>query len=219
MYRYVQVFNPELVVFFMMFRPPSLKCQVFEFPYTDSYLLEWHGHLDSPHFQAIEEVQNLHLTAGSLPELGWAVASDVHSQKALWCWWFGCHQCYFPINIGLRLSSQLTKSYFSEGWPWPTNQKSIVITMKTPRVDPGFRQHFGSCVDPRIQGIGYPFFFVVLDIEFVGVDWLHHGKHFKFLLRKSAKYQLILALYIYISPLNPAKPRATRIPCPFSAVL
>ena len=32
-------------------------------------------------------------------------------------WWFGCHEFYFPINIGLRLSSQLTKSYFSEGWP------------------------------------------------------------------------------------------------------
>ena len=36
-------------------------------------------------------------------------------------WWFGCHQFYFPINIGLRSSSQLTNSYFSEGWPWPTN--------------------------------------------------------------------------------------------------
>ena len=32
-------------------------------------------------------------------------------------WWFGCHEFYFPINIGLRLSSQLTNSYFSEGWP------------------------------------------------------------------------------------------------------
>ena len=28
---------------------------------------------------------------------------------------------YFPRNIGFRLSSQLTNSYFSEGWPWPTN--------------------------------------------------------------------------------------------------
>ena len=27
------------------------------------------------------------------------------------------HQFYFPINIGLLSSSQLTKSYFSEGWP------------------------------------------------------------------------------------------------------
>ena len=30
-------------------------------------------------------------------------------------WWFGCHQFLFPIHIGFRLSSQLTKSYFSEG--------------------------------------------------------------------------------------------------------
>ena len=27
------------------------------------------------------------------------------------------HEFYFPINIGFRLSSQLTNSYFSEGWP------------------------------------------------------------------------------------------------------
>ena len=33
-------------------------------------------------------------------------------------WWFGCHQLAFShINIGLLSSSQLTKSYFSEGWP------------------------------------------------------------------------------------------------------
>ena len=29
-------------------------------------------------------------------------------------WWFGCH-FYFPINIGLLSSSQLTNSYFSRG--------------------------------------------------------------------------------------------------------
>ena len=40
-------------------------------------------------------------------------------------WWFGCHEFYFPINIGFMSSSQLTKSYFSEGWPWPTNQESL----------------------------------------------------------------------------------------------
>ena len=33
---------------------------------------------------------------------------------------------YFPRNIGLRLSSQLTNSYFSEGWPWPTKQFCIL---------------------------------------------------------------------------------------------
>ena len=37
-------------------------------------------------------------------------------------WWFGCHQFYFPINIGFRLSSQMTNSYFSEGWLKTTNQ-------------------------------------------------------------------------------------------------
>ena len=30
-------------------------------------------------------------------------------------WWFGCHEFYFPINIGLISSSQLTNSFFSEG--------------------------------------------------------------------------------------------------------
>ena len=37
-------------------------------------------------------------------------------------WWFGCHQFHFPRNIGFRSSSQLTNSYFSEGWPKTTNQ-------------------------------------------------------------------------------------------------
>ena len=32
-------------------------------------------------------------------------------------WWFGCHEFYFPINIGLHSSSQLTDHIFSEGWP------------------------------------------------------------------------------------------------------
>ena len=35
-------------------------------------------------------------------------------------WWFGCHQFYFPINIGLLIIP--IDSYFSEGWPWPSNQ-------------------------------------------------------------------------------------------------
>ena len=29
-------------------------------------------------------------------------------------WWFGCHQFYFPINIGLLIIP--IDSYFSEGW-------------------------------------------------------------------------------------------------------
>ena len=39
-------------------------------------------------------------------------------------WWFGCHQFYFPINIGFMSSSQLTNSYFSEGWP---NHKPDIV--------------------------------------------------------------------------------------------
>ena len=38
-------------------------------------------------------------------------------------WWFGCHQFYCPIHIGIMSSSQLTNSYFSEGWLKTTNQK------------------------------------------------------------------------------------------------
>ena len=36
----------------------------------------------------------------------------------------GCHEFYFPINIGFRLSSQLTNSYFSEGWP---NHQPVLV--------------------------------------------------------------------------------------------
>ena len=38
-------------------------------------------------------------------------------------WWFGTF-FIFPLILGIS-SSQLTKSYFSEGWPWPTNQWSV----------------------------------------------------------------------------------------------
>ena len=38
----------------------------------------------------------------------------------------------FPINIGLHSSSQLTNSYFSEGWPKTTNQElSVPRTLMT----------------------------------------------------------------------------------------
>ena len=37
--------------------------------------------------------------------------------KYVWkCWWFGCHEFYFPI-YWVAKSSQWTNSYFSEGWP------------------------------------------------------------------------------------------------------
>ena len=55
-------------------------------------------------------------------------------------WWFGCHQLYFPIFIGLISSSQLTNSYFSEGWLKTTNQEYIApiffswITLFQPKI-------------------------------------------------------------------------------------
>ena len=42
-------------------------------------------------------------------------------------WWFGCHFWHFPINIGLLSSSQLTNSYFSEGWP--NHQPAKILRM------------------------------------------------------------------------------------------
>ena len=48
------------------------------------------------------------------PSLPWRI---VDTTDHIWLVVTGCHEFYFPINIGLRLSSQLTKSYFSEGWP------------------------------------------------------------------------------------------------------
>ena len=44
--------------------------------------------------------------------------ADFNNYKpSLTGWWFGCHLDYFPIYKGLLSSSQMTKSYFSEGWP------------------------------------------------------------------------------------------------------
>ena len=71
--------------------------------------------------------------SGWEPRAGWVKKSNVlqlrpnkkavdQLQMITTGWWFGCHLDFFPINIGLRLSSQLTKSYFSEGWRKTTNQ-------------------------------------------------------------------------------------------------
>ena len=42
----------------------------------------------------------------------------------------GCHEFYFPIWLGFLSSSQLTKSYSSEGWP---NHQPVIVhgTWKT----------------------------------------------------------------------------------------
>ena len=52
---------------------------------------------------------------------GWMVDDDGW-MMLYWLVVTGCHEFYFPINIGLRLSSQLTNSYFSEGF---TNHQPV----------------------------------------------------------------------------------------------
>ena len=42
---------------------------------------------------------------------------EIPMKKMVTGGWFGCHLDYFPRNIGLLSSSQLTHTYFSEGWP------------------------------------------------------------------------------------------------------
>ena len=41
-------------------------------------------------------------------------------------WWFGCHEFSFSHILGIS-SSQLTKSYFSEGWPRPPTSLGIQL--------------------------------------------------------------------------------------------
>ena len=54
---------------------------------------------------------------------GWFHLSGLHCISH-WIsgWWFGCHQCYFPMTLGNFIIPIDVHSYFSEGWPWPTNQ-------------------------------------------------------------------------------------------------
>ena len=57
---------------------------------------------------------------------GWlGVAEMLWGESLRWFnYWLvvkGCHEFYFPINIGL-LIIPMDFHIFSEGWPWPTNQ-------------------------------------------------------------------------------------------------
>ena len=81
----------------------------------------------SPHFHhQIFHLFNLGITRRLVPRLTRPAARtfgvECHDNKN-WLVVNGCHQLYFPRNIGLLSSSQLTNSYFSEGWVyWPTKQ-------------------------------------------------------------------------------------------------
>ena len=54
-------------------------------------------------------------------------------------WWFGCHQLFFPINIGL-LIIPIDGPYFSEGF-FPNHQPAYVV------VNPNLCLPFHKCVE------------------------------------------------------------------------
>ena len=93
---------------------------------------------------------------------GWHVGFLVGGLVAIFI-----HFWHFPIYIGNHLSSQLTKSYFSEGWPWPTNHEVIhgwivVVTgmsLDSPSMGPwSVRKHHG--------------------FPFAPIHWGYHGDMF-----------------------------------------
>ena len=66
------------------------------------------------------------------------------------------------INIGLHSSSQLTKSYFSEGWPWPTKQmwsETALSSREDPKLlDWSWSLAIGSTNGVSMMGL-FPFHF------------------------------------------------------------
>ena len=60
-------------------------------------------------------------------------------------WWFGCHQFYFPTQLGISHHPNWL-SHFSEGWPWPTNRCEV------PKSSPPTSHHPASWAGPgRLQ--------------------------------------------------------------------
>ena len=64
----------------------------------------------------------------------------------------------FPLILGIS-SSQLTHSYFSEGWPWPTNQICFELFSS------GSTEH--QIPIPKIYAVIYGFYGAVL--SYVGI--------------------------------------------------
>ena len=109
------------------------------------------------HFSCPSLPKNQSRTSRRWPALWWCLQTTRWCQQALTClqrsmseqwpeqwpkpqltsynhqmpgWWFGCHQFYFPRNIGFRLSSQLTNSIiFQRGGP-TTNQMQYLETTR-----------------------------------------------------------------------------------------
>ena len=67
-------------------------------------------------------------------------------------WWFGCHQFYFPINIGLRLSSQLTFNFFQRGG-LTTNQMMYIHSRLWYSCGPTRLLHTGGLRRPTFRWV------------------------------------------------------------------
>ena len=77
----------------------------------------------STNFTSKEEINPRNFFSKHTEYIAISCIVDSSFMSQLTDWWFGCHQFYFPMTIGLLSSSQLT-SYFAEGWPKTTNQLS-----------------------------------------------------------------------------------------------
>ena len=88
----------------------------------------------------LPRLKHLNITEHLKIQLQISIAMDHHGSAEIcsesWKntgWWFGC---WLPSNLFSHIlgisSSQLTNSYFSEGWPWPTNQNTLRNPLGTP---------------------------------------------------------------------------------------
>ena len=68
--------------------------------------------------------------------------TKIVSQRSVSGWWFGCHECYFPRNIGLLSSSPLTKSIiFQRGGFKQPPTRSQTLTTLVGSFHPWYLQH------------------------------------------------------------------------------
>ena len=88
-------------------------------PVTSTWKFEPHSSR-SLHNSSAQALVVSSARCSQVPQWDWPSRGGVAfcSQPSTTAWWFlfGCHFFIFPY-LGLLSSSQVTKSYFSEGWP------------------------------------------------------------------------------------------------------
>ena len=88
-----------------------------------------------------------------VPVSGFDADHMYHGQDTLQFagWWFGCHQFYFPINIGNLIIPTDELHHFSEGWPWVYNHQPVCQKMQWSSSDwwPGISVMIVGCPCPQ----------------------------------------------------------------------